>query len=182
MEGGFGKDRAPVMHNDFIVVGPESDPAQIKGTVSAIDILKRIYNSGALFISRGDDSGTHKKELEIWGKAGLDPKGQAWYLESGQGMGATLMIASQKKAYTLSDRATYLSFKDKVKLVILSEGDTALLNPYHVIEVNPAKFTKVNAEGARAFSDFIVSPAIQKVIAEFGKEQFGGSLFFPDAK
>ena len=182
MEGGFGKDRAPVMHNDFIVVGPESDPAQIKGTVSAIDILKRIYNSGALFISRGDDSGTHKKELEIWGKAGLDPKGQAWYLESGQGMGATLMIASQKKAYTLSDRATYLSFKDKVKLVILSEGDTALLNPYHVIEVNQAKFTKVNAEGARAFSDFIVSPAIQKVIAEFGKEQFGGSLFFPDAK
>ncbi|OGC22329.1 tungsten ABC transporter substrate-binding protein [candidate division WOR-1 bacterium RIFOXYB2_FULL_42_35] len=178
--GGFGINRRAVMHNDFVLLGPLDDPAGVKSLNGAKAAFGKIASGGVFFISRGDKSGTHAKELSVWpAKTVLS---NLWYLESGQGMGATLMIASQKKAYTLSDRATYLSFKDKVKLVILSEGDTALLNPYHVIEVNPAKFTKVNAEGARAFSDFIVSPAIQKVIAEFGKEQFGGSLFFPDAK
>lgn len=163
---GFGINRRPVMHNDFVLLGPADGPQTTFG---------KIASSGALFVSRGDQSGTHKKELALW------PAGTVfsnlWYLESGQGMGATLMIADQKKAYTLSDRATYLSFKDKINLVIVSEGDKVLLNPYHVIEV-----LKANAEGGKAFSDFIVSASTQRIIAEFGKEKFGGSLFFPDAK
>ncbi|OGC04289.1 tungsten ABC transporter substrate-binding protein [candidate division WOR-1 bacterium RIFOXYA12_FULL_43_27] len=177
---GFGINRKPVMHNDFVLLGPPNDPAGVGSFKSAKAAFGKIASSGVLFVSRGDKSGTHKKELSIW------PAGTVlsnlWYLESGQGMGTTLMIASQKRAYTLSDRATYLSFKDKVRLVILSEGDKVLLNPYHVIEVNPAKFSKVNAEGGKAFSGFIVSASTQKVIAEFGKEKFGGVLFFPDAK
>ncbi|MBM3180007.1 MAG: tungsten ABC transporter substrate-binding protein [Chloroflexi bacterium] len=181
MEAGFGKDRAPVMHNDFIIVGPESDPAQIKGTVSAIDVLKRIYNSGSLFISRGDDSGTHKKELEIWGKAELDPKGQAWYLESGQGMGATLTIASEKEAYTITDRGTFLAQQENLDLLIILEGDPPLLNPYHVITVNPQKWPNINYDGALAFYKFITTPEIQKVISEFGMLEYGQPLFFPDA-
>jgi tungstate transport system substrate-binding protein len=182
MDGGFGKDRAPVMHNDFILVGAENDPAQIKGTTSSIDALKAIYNSGALFVSRGDDSGTHKKELDIWKKAELDPKGQAWYLESGQGMGATLTIASEKGAYTITDRGTFLAQEDNLDLVILLEGDPPLLNPYHVITVNPEKWTNVNYDGAIAFYKFMTMPETQNVIAEFGVDQYGEPLFFPDAQ
>lgn len=179
MDAGFGKDRALVMHNDFIIVGPESDLAQIKGTASVIDALNAIYDSGSLFISRGDDSGTHKKELDIWSKAELNPNGQNWYLESGQGMGATLTIASEKGAYTLTDRGTFLAQKENLDLVLILEGDPPLLNPYHVITVNPEKWPKVNYDGAIAFFKFMTHPNTQKVISEFGVEQYGQPLFFP---
>ncbi|MDP1714970.1 MAG: substrate-binding domain-containing protein [Anaerolineales bacterium] len=182
MQAGFGKDRAPVMHNDFIIVGTESDPVQIKGTASAIDALKMIYHSGSLFISRGDDSGTHKKELDIWVKAELDPKGQAWYLESGQGMGATLTIASEKDAYTITDRGTFLAQQNNLDLVIILEGDPPLQNPYHVITVNPHKWPNINYDGALAFYKFMTTPEIQNVIAEFGVKEYGQPLFFPDAQ
>ncbi len=181
MANGFGKDRAAVMHNDFIIVGPESDPAGIKEMTSALDALKKIFETGATFISRGDDSGTHKKELDVWSKSGLDPHGQTWYLETGQGMGATLIIASEKGAYTLTDRGTFLSQQGNLELVILLEGDPPLLNPYHVITVNPDKYPKINYEGALAFYDFMISPETQKVISGFGVEQYGQPLFFPDA-
>ncbi len=143
MQNGFGRDRALVMHNDFVIVGPASDPAGVKG-LAAADALKAVSAGSAEFISRGDDSGTHKAELTLWTKAAFEPKGQAWYLESGQGMGATLTIASEKEAYTLTDRATYLANKVNLQLEILVEGDTALLNIYHVITVNPEKWSKVN--------------------------------------
>lgn len=181
MEGGFGRNRAPVMHNDFIIVGPESDPAKIKGVVSALDALNAIYNSGSLFISRGDDSGTHKKELDVWSKTELDPKEQSWYLESGQGMGATLTIASEKGAYTITDRGTFLAQQENLELVILLEGDPPLLNPYHVITVNPQKWPNINYDGALAFYKFITTPEIQKIISEFGVMEYGQPLFFPDA-
>jgi tungstate transport system substrate-binding protein len=181
MANGFGKDRAAVMHNDFIIVGPDSDPAGIKGTVSALDALKKIFETGSTFVSRGDDSGTHKKELDVWAKAALDPKGQAWYLETGQGMGATLTVASEKGAYTLTDRGTFLAQQANLSLVLILEGDPPLLNPYHVISVNPDKWPKVNYEGAMAFYNFIISPEIQKVISEFGVDKYGQALFFPDA-
>ena len=182
MANGFGKDRAAVMHNDFIIVGPDSDPAGIKGTISTFDALKKIFDSGSTFISRGDDSGTHKKELDVWSKAALDPQGQAWYLETGQGMGATLTVASEKGAYTITDRATFLAQQANLSLVLVLEGDPPLLNPYHVITVNPDKWTNANYEGAMAFYNFMISPETQKVISEFGIDKYGEALFFPDAK
>lgn len=180
VEKGTVRNYRLVMHNDFIIVGPPEDPAKIKGKGTE-DALKSIFANGAPFISRGDDSGTHKMERSLWEKAGLDPKGAKWYFESGQGMGATLLIASEKKGYTVSDRGTYLAQKRNIKLDILCEGDPLLLNIYHVMEVNPEKFGKVNAEGARAFVDFITSQETQKLIGDFGKDKFGQSLFFPDA-
>jgi len=182
MANGFGKDRVPVMHNDFIIVGPESDPAGIKDIISVLDAMKAIYNAGSLFVSRGDDSGTNKKELDLWSKAEIDSQGQSWYLESGQGMGATLTIASEKGAYTLTDRGTFLAQKENLNLVIILEGDPPLLNPYHVITVNPEKWPKANYDGAIAFYNFLTMPETQKVISEFGVEQFGEPLFFPDAE
>lgn len=169
-----------VMHNDFVIVGPPGDPAGIKGKPSA-DAVKAIAAKEAIFVSRGDDSGTHKKELSIWQKADIKPAGAKWYQASGQGMGATLLMASEKQGYTLTDRATYLAQKGNIKLEILSEGDKDLLNIYHVMEVNPAKFPKVNAAGAKAFVEFIIAPEPQKMIGDFGKDKFGQSLFFPDA-
>lgn len=169
-----------VMHNDFIVVGPPADPAGIKGKPSA-DAFKAIAQKEVTFISRGDDSGTHKKELSIWNKAEAAPGGAKWYQESGQGMGATLLMASEKQGYTLTDRGTYLAQKSNVRLAVLSEGDKSLLNIYHVMQVNPAKFAKVNAAGGKAFVEFMVAPEIQKVIGEFAKDKFGTPLFFPDA-
>ena len=169
-----------VMHNDFIIVGPADDPAKIKGKTAA-DAYKAIYASGAVFISRGDDSGTHKKELSLWKEADVVPTGKSWYQESGQGMGATLLMASEKAGYTLTDRATYLAQKANVKLEILSEGDKPLLNIYHVMQVNPEKFSKVNAAGAKAFVEFMIAPETQKIIGEFGKDKYGAALFFPDA-
>ena len=181
MNNGFGKDRTAVMHNDFIIVGPEADPAGIKATASALDALTKIFEAGATFISRGDDSGTHKKELDVWSKAGIDPAGQAWYLETGQGMGAKLTVASEKGAYTLTDRATFLAQQSNISLVLILEGDPPLLNPYHVITVNPDKWVNANYEGAMAFYNFMIAPETQKVINEFGVEKYGQPLFFGDA-
>ena len=182
MEAGFGLDRMLVMHNDFILVGPADDPAKIKD-LGPKDAFVAIYNAGVPFVSRGDDSGTHKMELSFWTKAALDPRTEkpAWYIESGQGMGATLTIASEKTAYTLTDRATYLANKDNLQLEILLEGDNTLLNVYHVITVNPDKWPKVNYDGALAFAKFMTDPATQAVIAEFGVDKFGQPLFYPDA-
>jgi tungstate transport system substrate-binding protein len=183
MEAGNGKDRFLVMHNDFIVVGPATDPAGIKGQTSAVEAFKAIYNSGAPFITRGDDSGTHKKELALWKSAELDPQGanQPWYLETGQGMGASMIVASEKAAYILTDRATYLANKDNYQLDILVEGDKSLLNVYHVITVSPDKWPKANYEGALAFANFMIDPDTQEVIGQFGLEEFGQPLFYPDA-
>jgi tungstate transport system substrate-binding protein len=181
MEAGNGTDRFLVMHNDFIIVGPPSDAAAIKGLTSAIDAFTAIYESGSPFITRGDDSGTHKKELALWKSAGLDPAGQAWYIETGQGMGASMTVASEKEAYILTDRATYLANKDNYHLDLLVEGDTSLLNVYHVITVNSGKWPQVNYDGALAFASFLTDPATQNVIADFGVDKFGQPLFYPDA-
>lgn len=180
VQSGAVINRRLVMHNDFVIVGPPDDPAGIKGLKSSAEAFKRIAKKKALFISRGDNSGTHAKELDIWKQAGITPQG-AWYQESGQGMGQTLLMASEKKAYTLSDRGTFLAQQKNLKLALLVEGDKSLLNIYHVMQVNPKKFPKANAEGAKAFVDFMVSPETQKVIAEFGKDKYGQSLFVPDA-
>jgi tungstate transport system substrate-binding protein len=181
MEGGFGTDRFLVMHNDFIIVGPTEDPAGIKGMTSAKEAFTAIFNAGSQFVTRGDDSGTHKKELALWKSAELDPAGQAWYVETGQGMGASMTVASEKGAYILTDRATYLANKDNYQLEILIEGDNQLLNVYHVITVNAEKWTAANYEGALAFANFMIDPETQAVIGEFGMDKFGQPLFYPDA-
>jgi len=180
MDGGNGKDRLLVMHNDFILVGPASDPVGVKGK-SPAEALAAIAAAGAPFISRGDDSGTNKKELDLWKKAATDPAGQSWYSETGQGMGATLRVASEKDAYTLTDRATYLANKGNLQLETLVEGDPSLLNIYHVITVNPDKSPAPNYAGALAFANFLVADATQKVIGEFGVDKYGQQLFVPDA-
>jgi tungstate transport system substrate-binding protein len=174
-------NRQLVMHNDFVIVGPASDPAGIKGMESATEALTKIADQKASFISRGDDSGTDKLEKSLWKKANLTPQGQDWYVESGQGMGATLQIASQKGAYTISDRGTYLAQSANLDLEVLVEGDPVLLNVYHVMQVNPEQFKRVNAEGGKAFVDFMVSADTQKLIGDFGVEKFGQPLFIPDA-
>lgn len=169
-----------VMHNDFVLAGPASDPAKVKGLKTTVEAFKAIQTAKSAFISRGDDSGTDKMEKSLWQKAGGKPSG-TWYQESGQGMGQTLTMASEKGGYTLTDRATYLANQKNLKLEIVLQGEAALLNIYHVMQVNPEKFPKVNKDGAKAFDDFMVDPATQKVIADFGKDKFGQSLFFPDA-
>ncbi len=178
---GYGVNRRIIMHNDFIVVGPAEDPAKIKGTKSTLDSFKKIATSGALFLSRADKSGTHTKEMGIWKAAGINPEGQKWYQQTGLGMGQTLNVASEKKGYTLADRGTYLALKKNLALNILAEGDAILLNVYHVIEVNPAKFPKVNVAGGKAFADFMVSKEVQDIVKTFGGEKYGSPLFFPDA-
>ena len=180
MAGGFGAERFLVMHNDFVIVGPADDPAGVKGGGSAVEALKKIASSSATFVSRGDDSGTHKAELALWKKAEIDPQGD-WYVESGQGMGATLKIAGEKAAYTLTDRATYLATREGLGLEILVEGDAVLLNVYNVITVNPEKWPKVNNAGASAFAQFLIADETQKVIGEFGVDKYGQPLFTPDA-
>jgi len=181
VESGAAINRQLVMHNDFIIIGPEDDPAGIEGTTSAADAFTTIHESEATFVSRGDDSGTHKKEKAIWESAGLDPEGQSWYEQSGQGMGATLQIANQKDAYTLSDRGTYLALSENLELVVLVEGDPVLFNVYHVMQVNPEEFDKVNDEGGAAFVDFMISEEVQDIIKDFGVDKFGQPLFIPDA-
>jgi len=178
---GYGVNRRIIMHNDFIIVGPGEDPAKIKGGKSTPDSFKKIAAAGALFLSRADKSGTHTKEMGIWTAAGINPEGQKWYQQTGLGMGQTLNVASEKKGYTLADRGTYLALKKNLALDILAEGDAILLNVYHVIEVNPAKFPKVNVAGGKAFADFMVSKEVQDVIKTFGVEKYGSPLFFPDA-
>jgi tungstate transport system substrate-binding protein len=181
VESGAAINRQLVMHNDFIIVGPGSDPAGIEGMTSAADAFAAIYDKGATFVSRGDDSGTNKKEIEIWQDAGLDPAGQSWYEQSGQGMGATLQIANQTDAYTLADRGTYLAQKANLDLVVVVEGDPVLFNVYHVMQVNPEKFDLVNGPGGAAFVEFMVSDATQAIIKDFGVDKYGQPLFIPDA-
>jgi tungstate transport system substrate-binding protein len=183
MDRGNGTERRLVMHNDFIVVGPPDDPARLRGSTSAAEALQKLAAQQAPFVSRGDNSGTQQAELTLWKQAQIDPKGQPWYVESGSGMGQTLTIADQKRAYTLSDRATWLAWSGKIDLPIVVEGDRVLFNVYHVMPVNPARFpgVKINAAGAVAFADFLVAPATQEVIGNFGRDKYGQQLFVPDA-
>lgn len=178
---GYGINRRLVMHNDFILLGPLEDPAKIRGLRAAREAFKKIASTDALFLSRGDNSGTHFKEKTLWRACGLNPENEKWYQQTGLGMGQTLNVASEKKSYTLADRGTYLALKKNLSLSILTEGDAILLNIYHVIEVNPARWPKVNAAGARAFADFMVSKETQEIIRTFGVDKFGSPLFFPDA-
>jgi tungstate transport system substrate-binding protein len=178
VEAGHGVNRRDVMYNDFIIVGPASDPAGIKGMKDPVAAFKKIAAKQAPFISRGDDSGTNKKEKIYWKDAGIDPKGK-WYIAAGQGMGAVLTMSGEKQAYTLSDRATYLTYKFKTGLDVVVEGDPKLFNPYGVIAVNPKKYPDVNYMGAMAFIAWLTSPEGQKMIGEFKKN--GTQLFHPDA-
>ncbi|MBI2868467.1 MAG: substrate-binding domain-containing protein [Chloroflexi bacterium] len=181
MQAGHGIDRKLVMHNDFILIGPAGDPAGIMGMSSATGAFREIAAAEAIFISRGDNSGTDQIEKKLWKTAAVEPGGQAWYQETGQGMGATLSIAAEKRAYTLTDRATFLARQRDLGLELLVENDPLLLNIYHVIQVNPAKSDKINAAGARAFAEFMVDPATQEEIGKFGVDRYGSPLFFPDA-
>ncbi len=180
---GYGLARRPVMYNDFIIVGPAADPAKIKGMKDAAAAFKKLADSGFHFVSRGDNSGTNSKELNLWKKAGVDPKGKPDYLEAGQGMENTLRMASEKQFYTLTDRGTWLAVKDKDKLAlaIMVEGDPVLFNQYGVIVVNPAKHPNVKVKEATVFADWLTSPAGQKVIGDF-KDKHGNQLFTPDAQ
>jgi len=173
-------NRRLVMYNDLVVVGPEADPARIRGEKSAVAALRRIADARARFVSRGDGSGTNLLELKLWRLAGLTPA-RSWYIESGQGMGATLGLADDRRAYTLADRATYLAFGRRVALRVMVEGDRRLLNIYSVLEVDPANGPRVNAAGGRAFAEFILSAEIQQVIRDFGVEKFGQPMFVPIA-
>jgi tungstate transport system substrate-binding protein len=176
---GFGVARLDVMHNNFFVVGPKSDPAAVRG-LKAVDAFRKIAAGPASFVSRGDDSGTHKKELRIWASAGTKPA-PGRYVECGSGMETTLRIANEKSGYTLVDRATWLSHKKEIDaLDVLVEGDPDLLNPYSVIVVSPAKYPGLNSHLAAQFADFIRSAEGQAVIRDFGKDKFGAPLFFPD--
>lgn len=181
VEAGDVINRQLVMHNDFVIIGSPDDPAGVKGLKSATDALEKIAHSEAVFVSRADDSGTHKKEKEVWKKLGFQPSGNPWYLEAGTGMAGTLNIANEKLAYCLTDRGTYLSMKDRLDLVILVEGDAILLNIYHVMQVNPEKHKVVDGPGGQAFVDFMVSREVQEIISEFGVDKYGSPLFFPDA-
>jgi tungstate transport system substrate-binding protein len=181
--GGFGINRKLVMHNDFLILGPASDPAKIRNAKSAAEAFKKIAQSGALFLSRGDNSGTHAKEKGLWKASGIAPEGQKWYQQTGLGMGETLNVAAEKHGYLIADRGTYLALNKKrhLGLEILVAGEPKLLNIYHVIEVNPAKWPKANNAGAKAFSDFMVAGPTQEIIGHFGTKEFGAALFFPDA-
>jgi tungstate transport system substrate-binding protein len=174
------QNRRLVMYNDFLLIGPESDPAKIEGEKSVVAALKKIAEGKARFVSRGDKSGTHTLELALWKAAGLTPAAP-WYIESGQGMGATLGIANDRQGYTLTDRATMLAFAKRVDLKAMVEGDKLLLNIYSVMEVNPANGPKVNAAGGKAFADFMLAPETQGVIKTFGVDKYGQPLFVPIA-
>jgi tungstate transport system substrate-binding protein len=178
MADGKGSRHAPLMANDFILLGPAADPAKIKEASSINDAFQRLAKSGSLFISRGDESGTHQKERIIWKQVGMEPAGD-WYIRAGAGMGQVLRMASQKRAYTLSDRGTFLAQKQGLELVIVREGDKILENPYSIILVNPANHPGIHAEGASRFADFLLSPETQKLIGEFGVDRFGQPLFYP---
>jgi len=180
VEKGKMQNRRLVMYNDFVVIGPEDDPAKIKGVPKAADALKRIAETQSHFVSRGDKSGTHLLELGLWKQAGVAPTG-AWYIESGQGMGQTLGIANDRRAYTIADRGTWLAFQKRISLPILVEKDKPLLNIYSVMEVNPANGPRVNVAGGKAFADFMVAPDTQAAIKTFGVDKYGQPLFVPIA-
>jgi tungstate transport system substrate-binding protein len=173
-------NRRLVMYNDFVIIGPKEDPAKIKSAKTALAALKLIEQSKSRFVSRGDNSGTHNLEKSLWKEAGIQPKGD-WYIEAGQGMGATLGIANERDAYTITDRGTLLALGKRVNLPVLIEGDKALLNIYSVMEVNPANGPRINTAGGKAFADFMVAPQTQNVIKNFGVDKFGQSLFVPVA-
>lgn len=181
MDAGHGVSREDVMYNDFVVVGPESDPAGIQGKTNAAEAFKTIAAAQASFVSRGDDSGTHTKEKSIWAAGETEPAGD-WYISAGQGMGAVLTMADEQQAYTLSDRATYLARTlEGTELVILVEGDPILFNPYGVIAVNPEKNAEIHADLANQFIDWLISLSTQERISQFGIEEFGQPLFVPDS-
>ena len=180
VESGAVTNYQLVMHNDFILVGPSSDPAKVKDLKSVADAFKAISESSSIFVSRGDDSGTDKKEKGIWEDINIPNEG-SWYQETGQGMGQTLNIASQKEGYTLTDRATFLAQKNNLQLEIAVQGEKSLLNIYHVMQVNEEKFPKVNADGAKAFVEFMIDSKTQDIIGEFGMDEYGEPLFFKDA-
>jgi tungstate transport system substrate-binding protein len=173
-------NRRLVMYNDFVIIGPEDDPAKIRSTKSSVMALKAIEHVKASFVSRGDNSGTHTLEKSLWKAGGIEPIG-TWYIEAGQGMGATLSIADERNAYTITDRGTLLSLKKRVSLAILIEGDRALLNIYSVMEVNSVNGPRINSAGGKAFADFMVAPQTQTVIKNFGVEKFCQPLFVPVA-
>jgi tungstate transport system substrate-binding protein len=180
LDQGHGILPRRVMHNDFVLVGPPGDPAGIRGMRSAARAFAKIARKGALFVSRGDGSGTHAREKEMWRRAGVEPRG-AWYLSAGSGMGAVLRLADQKRAYTLADRGTFLALRTGLELAVLSEGDALLRNQYRVIVVNPQMHPHVRAQAARRFADFLLGAEAQRAIGAFGKERFGQPLFFPEA-
>lgn len=181
MEAGHGVRREDVMFNDFVIIGPAADPAGIAGSATAAEALAKISAAGAPFVSRGDESGTHNKELALWKAAGIEPAGD-WYISAGQGMGAVITMANEQQAYTLSDRATYLARTlEGLDLVVLTEGDPALFNPYGVITVNPEKNAAIQADLATQFVDWMISLPTQELIAEFGVAEFGQPLFTPDS-
>lgn len=182
VDSGYFVRRRLVMHNEFLVVGPASDPAGLRGLSDAVAAFRRLAERRAPFVSRGDQSGTHQREQILWKRTGMaGPPRDGWYVESGQGMGATLQLADEKRGYTLTDRATYLAWRDKLQLVPMVEGDSLLYNVYHVLELNPANAARANLTGGRALADFFVAPETQALIAGFGKARFGQSLFVPDA-
>ncbi len=183
VDSGYFVRRRLVMHNDFLIVGPPADPAELRGMTDPVAALQRIAQREAPFVSRGDQSGTHQMEQKLWRAAAIRPPGGAggWYTESGHGMAETLQMTDQKQAYTITDRATYLAWRDKLQLVQVVEGDPRLYNVYHVLELNPKNAPRINIAGGRAFADFLVSPEAQRLIGEFGKARFGQSLFVPDA-
>jgi tungstate transport system substrate-binding protein len=183
VEEGYFVNRHDVMYNDFVIIGPPDDPAKIKGLKSVTEAFKRIAASGSPFVSRGDKSGTNIKELAIWKQAGLDPKGQKWYMEVGQGMEKTQRVANEKRAYTLTDRGTWLATKDKDKLdmLVVLEGDPVLFNQYGVMAVNPEKHKNVKNKEAMVFINWLISPEGQEAIKSF-KDKHGNALFVPNAK
>ncbi len=179
MAEGHGESRRAVMHNTFVLVGPPSDPADIGGSTSIVEAFTAIARSQSPFVSRGDDSGTHRKELQIWKGAGVEPEGD-WYIRAGAGMGQVLRMADQTRAYTLSDRATFLAQGGTLDLAVAVEGDPLLRNHYHVIVVSPETHPGIHAREARAFADFLRGDEVRKVISSFGVDRFGESLFVPD--
>jgi tungstate transport system substrate-binding protein len=182
VDSGYFVRRRLVMHNEFLVVGPAGDPAGLRGLSDAAAAFRRLAERRGVFVSRGDQSGTHQRELALWRRVGYHtPPPGDWYVESGQGMGATLQLADEKRAYTLTDRATYLAWRDKLQLVPMVEGDSLLYNVYHVLELSPRNAARSNVAGGKAFADFLVSPETQGLIGQFGKARFGQSLFVPDA-
>ena len=177
VDEGFGIDRRPLMHNTFVIVGPPEDPAAIRG-YSAVDAFRAVVARGTLFVSRGDRSGTHTRERLLWGLSGVEP-GADVLRETGQGMGATLVIADQLGAYTLSDIGTFLAHKAPLRLEVFVENDSALVNPYHVVRINPERFPRINAAGARLFAEYLLSPETQRLIGEYGVARYGRALFEP---